>query len=173
MAKTKYFAIDANGVEHTRSSERVYTHTVVYKASYEHALASAMSKEWDKQEARNFAYYVALANRTHEHAQYVRSTAYHPSYTAVQIDAMEARKQAEIEKRIVDAAERIKGFADAAAWCAAERADRVAGVEKNKAEGYYDKWFNAGWNGRLGLAQTLANKCSNAAEVQILEAKTK
>jgi hypothetical protein len=41
MAKIKYFATDADGNVHTRSSARGYTHTVVAKYSLEGLLAES------------------------------------------------------------------------------------------------------------------------------------
>lgn len=175
MPKTKYFVIDPAGVEHTRNSDRIYTHTVLMRGGYEYALANASDKAWDKTEARNFNYYTALANGTHEHAQYTPFTGYHPSFTAEKIAEIEERKQQEIAKRIVDAAERIKGFASAAEWCEAQRAKMIASVEESKAEGKYDRWFNVSWNGRLDLAQKEASKAQRhpSYEVIILPAQVK
>lgn len=68
MTKTAYFATDAAGTVHTRTSERVYTHTVVFQSGATgkaQKLAAATSKVARDQDARNYAYQVACAAGTH------------------------------------------------------------------------------------------------------------
>jgi hypothetical protein len=133
MAKTRYTATDANGVIHTRNSDRVYTHTVVYLNDYDAALAGAHTKSWAQLDRSNFEYYQKLVSGNH-------------SYTHVS------------EKEIASAKEKLEATPTVELYLAAELAARVARIEANKANGYYKQYFNAGWCGRLDLAQKLVSK---------------
>ncbi|RUW96609.1 hypothetical protein EOA27_38580, partial [Mesorhizobium sp. M2A.F.Ca.ET.037.01.1.1] len=62
MPKTVYTAIDPNGVAHTRTTDRTYTHTVVAQRSKAAAMASATDAGWAKTEKSNFEYYVKIAS---------------------------------------------------------------------------------------------------------------
>src|ERR1700752_1543093 len=51
MPKTTYIAIDPAGGEHTRKSDRVYTHTVVCRGGYERDLAQANNQSYELKQA--------------------------------------------------------------------------------------------------------------------------
>lgn len=171
MPKTKFTATDPAGVIHTRTTERTYEYTVVTLPCYEGDVAFYASESWDKSEAKNFRYYrqIAAGNDPYPARQWRDDPA---RFTAEEIAESLAHAEAENAKRLADAIEKVAGHADAASYCAGQRAKRLAAVEQRKAEGYYQIWQNAGWCGRLDLASKLAQKCSGSrtAAVQILPA---
>lgn len=132
MAKTLYTATDANGVIHTRNSDRVYTHTVVYLHDYTADLAGARNESWKKTDRSNYRYYQKLISGDHGFS------------CITEADVAKARGH-------------VEGLTEEA-FVAREVARRVDRVETNKANGFYKKYFNAGWCGRLDLAQKLVSK---------------
>lgn len=159
MPKIKYFAIDPNGERHTRSSERVYSHAVVYKDDYAKELANASDKGWTKTDRSNFDYNsrIAAGNDPYPHQHWDRvAYAFHEK-TDEWIAAHDARMDRENAERLADAKAAIEGH-DAASYCEAKRLARVAKIEAKKAAGGYDVFRCAGWCGRLDLAHKLAAK---------------
>jgi hypothetical protein len=167
MAKTIFTAIDPNGVEHKRTSDRrTYTHTVVFQKSYAKALERA--SQLYKVDGENFDYYVELA--AGQHQRVTPDSGYHASYSAEFIANARANQIAENERRQASAKETIEGHTRES-YQRLKRDERVAEVERGKANGHLDHdWFNAGWCGRLDLAQKLAAGYDNA---RILEARIK
>lgn len=133
MAKTAYFATDANGKTHTRNSDRVYTHTVVYRHIKSEAMAAAHSDHWKSLDANNYEFDVAIATGNH-------------NYTTITADRVAACK-ARVEAFTMDE------------YVANSLAERVARVEATD----FTVWHNAGWCGRLDLAQKLAAKYNDVA----------
>lgn len=173
MPKIAYFATDADGYVHTRNSDRVYTHTVVFKGGYERAMKMAKDPFHAKTDKKNFGYYSSLADGSHEHAHPRAFNDYHPSYTAEQIAGFKESEKREIEKRIADARAAIEGHT-VESYCNKLHVERIARVEAHKAAGDFDRWLNAGWCGRPDLAQTLARKMQADGYVaEILPASTK
>lgn len=167
---TTFTAIDAAVQTHKRTSKsRSYTHTVVALRSYSFDLDRANSKVWDKEEGKNFDYYslIAFGNDPHPCRCYRTPD----RWTAEQIAEEAASVEAMNAKRITDAADRVTGHTRET-YLAARRADRVARVEKAKAEGRYAQWENLGWCGRLDLAQKLASRESGPrfTKIEILPA---
>lgn len=158
----KHFAIDANGTTHTRNSEnRVYSHCVAVRFSYERALAEA--KKPHRSADSNFHHYAAFLDGTSE---FLKQRSWH---TAEQHAEQVAH---DIEK----AKEALAGCATVEEYSAMLIARSVGGVKKAKADGYYDRWHLMGWNSRLDLAQKEAARQrdrASVAEVAILEAKLK
>jgi len=75
---------------------------------------------------------------------------------------------------LTNAEERAAEYASEAQAIAGERAKRVAFVRKREADGYYDKWQNAGWCGRPDLAaKLLADTQKWTARAVILPATAK
>jgi len=157
MAKKTYLVVDPNGVEHKRKTDRVYTHAVVVRPSYEFDLAQA-DRDWEV-DGRNWQFYVKMARDGFSGAapQYNWET---PEY---------------LEKTKAEYAERAAAFSNVQEAIAAGRAKRVSNVEKAKANGEYDKYGVLGFNGRLDLAQKAASAAQGGrwAEVKILPAKLK
>ncbi|SCX31105.1 hypothetical protein DSM25558_5121 [Agrobacterium sp. DSM 25558] len=154
MAKTAYFAIDPNGKTHTRNTERSYSHTVVYRQDKAEKLAFAMHKDWHKTDGRNYDYDALCAAGTHAHVTTVTpASGFHASYTAEQIAARQEAQREENADRIAKAKASI-GTMTRAEFIADQQARRVASAEKAD----YTTYFNAGWCGRLDLAQKLAAK---------------
>lgn len=158
----RHTATDANGTVHTRNSEnRVYTHCVAVRFSYEAALKSAQKTY--KGDASNYAHYKAYIDGTSEFLV-------KPSYCTDEHHAVEcARAIANAKANIGDA----KSLEE---YTANNVAKAVAAVEKSKASGYYDAWQVIGWNSRRDLAEKEAARQrarDSVAEVQILEAVLK
>lgn len=158
----KHIATDANGIIHTRNSEnRVYTHCVAIRHSYEAALASA--KKAHTHDASNYAHYMAYINGTSEFL----------NKRSWQTDEQHA---AECARSIADAKKNIGEAKSVEEYIANNIASAVARVEKAKADGYYDAWKVIGWNSRRDLAEKEAARQrarASVAEVAILEAVLK
>ena len=164
MTKYRYLATDPDGAVHKRTSEsrspsfKPYAYTVVRKGGYQTAMASATETAYSpKADARNYAYYVQIAEGNDP---YPRSTfrAKHPErFTAEEIAEEKASVDAENERRYADANERV-GNHTVQSYVAAQRAWRIAHVEERKARGDFEVWHNMGWCSRLDLAQKLAAK---------------
>jgi hypothetical protein len=172
MSKTNYIATDAAGGIHKRSTEsRAYTHTVVVKGGYEAALASAKSPGWAKTDASNFDYYLRIAEGRSAHYPSKRWCAA-PRHTPEQI-AQEDADLAVSDAAKVAVAKLETDGRTVDQYVAIQRDQRIKRVEARKAAGDFDTWKNAGWCGRLDLAQKLA--ASEAAKgdyaVDILAAK--
>jgi hypothetical protein len=166
MAKTSYFATDANGNIHTRNSDRVYTHTVVYRNSKSKQLEAAKSAECRKMDGRNYDYAVECAAGTHQHVTTITpASGFHASYTAEYIADRQEAQRAENEIRIARAKADI-GTMTRVEYQDAKEANRVAKVEATD----FTIWHNAGWCGRLDLAQKLAAKYN---DFEILPATAK
>lgn len=109
----KYFVIDPNGVTHTRSTKRRYTHTVLVRYDREFAMQQAeASYAYDKE---NWEYY-------REHIP-------HGDYAAMTLDEYKAAKRAERIQRVDehDYTEWLN-----AGWCGSlELANKLAGSERN------------------------------------------
>ncbi|MBB5278684.1 hypothetical protein HNR26_004786 [Rhizobium rosettiformans] len=157
MAKKTYIVTDPNGVQHTRKTDRVYTHAVAVRASYEFDLAQA-DCDWAI-DGDNWKFAVKMARDGF--------TGDAPKYSWETPEYLESEKA-----RYVSSATPYSSVEEA---IAGRRARRVAGVEKQKAEGYYDKFGILGFNGRLDLAQKAAAAAQGGrwAEVLILEATLK
>lgn len=160
MPKHIYTATDALGVEHKRTSVsrgegKPYSHTVVCLGGYERAMARATEKYHGPQDAKNFAYYVAISEGNDPHARLTVYRSLERGDTQAEIDAEIAWNDDQNTKRIEDAKERV-GNHTVQSYVAAELAKRIASVEARKAKGEFDTWHNAGWCGRLDLAEKLA-----------------
>ncbi|MDW9491721.1 hypothetical protein [Sinorhizobium meliloti] len=165
MAKKTYIVTDPSGKQHTRKTDRVYTHAVVVRDSYEFDLAEA-SKIYDV-DKQNFEYSVKIVNTNGE---YLAQTIY-PSYTPEQVANVEQAKA----QRLAKAQEEVNTFKTAQAFAEDRRAKRIAKVEERRAAGCYKLYDVLGFNGRLDLAQKAASAAQGGryAEVHILSAKLK
>jgi len=172
MPKISYTATDANGLVHTRSTKtRSYTHMVVVKRSYEGDLAAAGASHWTKSDASNFDYYLRIAEGRSPHYPSVRWCAkYADRYTPAEIADEDARLTISDAAKVVEAKAQIDGHT-VDSYVAAQKAKRIARIERLKAEGHYERWYDAGWCGRLDLALKLAGSQKNVAATAILEAK--
>lgn len=150
MAKaTKYFAIDPNGVEHTRSSARTYSHTVFFQRSKAAALADVNSPATIKQDRKNGQWYLdCIANGRHESLM-------HFDHYAKNLD--------EQARDVARAKEKMAGYADAADYAEKLRLEAVAHIEAAD----WTKWYNAGWAGRLDLAHKVAAQYPGAVIVAV------
>jgi hypothetical protein len=145
MAKIKYFAVDANGVEHTRSSARTYTHMVVVRVNLAVKRAGAKSKAEIDYHTKNYDYYCTQAAGKGRYPSSEKEMVLNKEIAAM---TCEQYVQSEIEKRI-------------------------AKINKDGLGEYSDNWFSAGWCGRLDLAQKLAREFGCYGITAILEAQTK
>lgn len=167
---TKYFAIDADGGRHTRSTERTYTHTVVVKGGYEHALIGAKAKGWRSTDESNFRYYaeIAAGRDRHPNKAYLRDDM-SPAERQAELDRVELANAARLARAKLESDGRT--VEQYVAW---QQELRVARVEERKAKGDFDRWINAGWCGRYDLAVKLAAKEQGRGPgfvVDILEAQ--
>jgi len=153
--KIKYIARDADGQLHTRSSNRVYTHTVVAKLDID-----AMIRDADTTgraySIQNHAVYVGYATNGWKPTKWMTP---------------ESAKQ-----------HHEKGFECGRRFLAEHGTDPAAYAEvcyqRKVARFTADtEYHNLGWCGRLDLAQKLAAKCAanqytKYRDVTILEAET-
>lgn len=158
MGKANYTAQDPQGVIHKRSTtSRAYTHTVVGKRSYELAMRRARSTQWAKSDARDYAYEVQISEGNDPVPAINWDARYPAGKTAEQIAASQLRADAANEKRFELAKARV-GNHTVQSWCEARQAERIAVVEKDAEQGYYEVFVNLGWCGRRDLADKLAAK---------------
>ena len=166
MPATKYLAIDSLGAEHTRSSQRVYTHTVVVMYDYDAAINNAKTYHASKAAiataTRNFDYEVSIATGNDPH----------PEYDYVQVDGKWQRvyNDATAARQAIRAAKssaEIEGGFEA--YRARILAKELARVESRKENGAFTTWGSVGFCGRLDLAQKLAAQYAGAGnKVEIL-----
>ncbi|WP_181423052.1 hypothetical protein [Serratia marcescens] len=142
-AKTKYFAIDANGARHTRTTARTYTHMVVVCHNLEKSRQGASSKEAKASHARNYDYHAREAGPNPQFRHSPEHMAEHK-----RIAAMDRDHYVEI--------------------CVLADIERINKAGKGE---YADQWHDFGWCGRLDLAQKLAAKWAHYGKVEILEAQ--
>jgi len=172
MAKTKYFAIDRDGWEHTRTSERLYTHTVVVRPGYLRALQDASAPGWDAGEAAKWEYYqqIAAGHDPNPIRPDTRSTSWAPPHlTALDIEQASLAKEKRMQeaKLIIDGKPRH-------VFILYQREQRLEAVELARKAGAYDRWINVGWCGRHALAVRLAKmEMDRGLEADILEAQVK
>lgn len=163
MPKIIYTATDSSGQVHTRKSERTYTHTVVARRSFDRAMQLA-DMNWAS-DRDNFAYFakIAAGNDPYPARNWLRGDNVHPSWavTPEKIAAHQVEVDAENAKRLADAIERTAGHT-VDSYVAAKRAERVAGILRKRAEGYYDVFVNLGWCGRRDLAEKLVRSQSES-----------
>ena len=151
-----FYAIDPQGLAHTRSSQRrTYTHTVVFlrgPAKQAADLAQALAYA-AKQAPETYAWYVGMTDGTEEAATKRR---YPDLYAQAHYDAEKAKYTAKLAGRTVE-------------QFTADEIERArTSHAKSVAAGYYNTFHNAGWCGRYDLAQKLAGQ--TAGNVFILEA---
>lgn len=143
-----------NGQTFKRTSQtRRYTHVVVARLSYAHALAAATSSYSRKSDADTYKYYRSIIDGT-----YAPLKDWHPTL------------QEDILKR---AREHLAGYESLEQYTADRRAAAIASVEKAKAEGKFDSFGAVGWASRPDLAQKVANQYGGKPyweEVRILPA---
>lgn len=153
MPKTKHTAAAPDGSTFTRTSEnRTYTHMITGRR--DEAAYFATADRLDDQDRRNFDYYAACAAGTHEHVQ---PTAW--------------RTPERCTEEIAEAAARI-GDHDRDSYAAALREHRLERHAEQVAAGFFTKWLDLGWCGRLDLAQkAAATAAKHHLDVQILEAR--
>lgn len=160
----KHEAILPDGSVAKRTSKnRVYTHCVAVRGSWGYAMSTAKTPL--RSDPDNFRFHKAIVDGTSE---FLGPRDWEK--TPEQLARRERDDAASIERSKVE----LNGCTDAESYVAMKVAERVAKVEKRKAEGGYDKWSVEGWNGRLDLAQKLAaqmNGKAYIAEVRIIEAK--
>ena len=133
MSKTTYIATAPDGTIGKRTTEnRIYTHAVIGRHSYEKDLAGAHDKGSQKADGQNWDYHMALAAGTHEHCkfQHLDDDAHRAEWAAF-----------------------AAAFPTRAGYIETQHAARVARVQDRKAEGYYEVWHTLTWCGRLDLAQ--------------------
>lgn len=148
MAKTNYIAIDPAGQLHTRKTERVYTHTVLFKYSYEDQMREANRDQ--SVDGDNWEFSCRMVEW---------GGVYRGKREKWHSDEEIARNLATNEALKAKANNRAEAIANG-------RAERVAHIEARKAAGFYEKWVNAGWCGRLDLAQKLAAKYSGSVIIE-------
>ncbi|MGM1131811.1 hypothetical protein ACSUPJ_17360 [Serratia marcescens] len=143
-AKTKYFAIDANGARHTRTTARTYTHMVVVLVNLESGREAARSEHNRKAHAKNYAFYCEEANTP-------------PSPTIIE----PAGRRAFYNRVAAMTCEQYVG----------ERINEELAAFDARGGEFANDWADFGWCGRLDLAQKLAAKWAHMGKVEILEAQ--
>lgn len=158
MAKTTYTATDAAGGKHTRKTERSYSHTVVALPSYASDLDKAKVRTYDLKEAHMRFTVLERGEEAHVADGLRRHAILGAEY---------------FRKQFAEYAAFVAQYGTPEAYADERVANRVAKIEERKAQGYYERWQNAGWNGRLDLAHKLAAQYQDGrwADVKILEAK--
>lgn len=154
MAKKIIFtAVDPNGFEHVRTSDRRhYSHTVVYQR--DKAAHEARAKKRHAQHIDTGRYYLqCIAKGFHE--------------SLMQFDHY-AKDQGRHDADVKDAYAKLAGCTTAESYAAAMVANELLKLD---AEDWSAYW-NAGWCGRYDLAQKLANACGGL-NVTILPALVK
>lgn len=127
---TKTLTATFNGQTFKRSTERTYTHVVLYRDSYELALGRGIERA--QYEARtNYPYYVQQANP--ETRKYNPSAAQIADYQRI----ASLTQDEYLQERLAKA---------------------HAIVEELKADGYFDIYKALGWCGRPDLAQKSAQQ---------------
>lgn len=142
-AKTKYYIVDSDGNKHTRTSARVYTHMVVFRANLDCQRERAASEVERKHHAKNYAYHAREAGpgRKYEHSD--TEMAQHKEIAVMTCD-----------EYVQQAVERC-----------------IARINEDGMGKHADKCIDVGWCGRLDLAEKLAQKWTQYGIVQIFEAK--
>ena len=139
-----YRAVDPAGGIHKRKTHRLYTHTVVYQRDEQADIANARHASWVATDKRNFEYH--LKTLAGEQPRY---------YT----DAAWKNYQ-----------EQVRGWVGTcttpAEYHAKQERERLDRIAKDKREGYYERWNNAGFCGSYDLALKLAgskrgDRCRN------------
>jgi|688.fasta_scaffold292526_4 hypothetical protein len=151
--KTKLTATLPNGEMITRTTERTYTHVVVYTINEAKMMAACWVPDQEKQERKNFKYYVECAAGEHEHR-----------YAPAGSDQWKIDNAATYRKQAQDI---IAEFPTVEAYLAGRKAKAEYYARKQIGAG----WHVAGWCGRPDLAQKLAaGGCHHVAgEIKIIE----
>jgi len=152
MAKTKFFAVDANGAEHTRNSARVYTHCVVARRSKATALRDANTYL-----NTDYSFYKAYADGA-------------SIYMTRGVRETEEQYKSRVAEEVARAVENLRGATSEAEFVEIHRKEALA-----RAENYnYEVYHNLGWCGRADLAAKLAAGASSYyCDVQILPAQSR
>ena len=166
MAATKYLAIDSLGAEHTRSSARVYTHTVVIMRDYGRMVANAKayhaSKEAIASQTRAFNYELSIAtgNDPHPEHDYVKvGERFERAFT----EASAARQALRVAKSTAAIEGGLEGFR------ARRLANDLGNLAERNARGEFSTWGSVGFCGRLDLAQKLAAQyVGDGTKIEIL-----
>ncbi|MEI9402325.1 hypothetical protein [Mesorhizobium argentiipisi] len=156
MPKTVYTAIDANGVEHTRKTDRTYTHTVVFQRSKDSAITRANED---------------VAHNT----KHAREQFHHAAATIEENKGFLRAKRCDILCRDDVYATKMqtegKGFVakygTPEGYAAAKLAEALAAIEATD----WTVWHNAGWCGRHDLALKLAAQSGPSAVILPATAK--
>lgn len=163
MAKSIFLATAADGTEFKRTSDnRAYTHTVISKRNFNRDLDDA--GKISATDASNFKFYTGIVERG-----YVSCS---PSDVGKYAWLTAEQQAADAIASVANALEQLAGAKTATEYQFAKRDERVAKVLAARDAGAYDVWHNAGWCGRLDLAQKLAAQQAKYGllEITILEA---
>lgn len=167
MAK-RFFIATLNGQTFTRSTaSRAYTHMAAVRPSYDAALRNAKADHCD---VSNFNYWLAMSqgiSRSEARTGQVETQTLVEYHTSKWTTPEQAQERADRDQ--ARAIENLKGATTVEEYTAARLADRIAAVEAQKADGYFDRFQDAGWASRLDLAQK--NAASHAAKAWWAEAK--
>jgi len=139
-AKTTYTAKDPNGVEHTRTTARVYTHVVFTRLNLAEMRIAATSKIAEETEGRNHTHY----------ADCVRRDPNTPFRT-------EELKELYLRAASTDKDEFVRQ----------QIAARLAYVNEMGLGDWGDDWLLLGYCGRKDLAEKLAAKTPGAVIVAL------
>lgn len=167
MPKTSYKVALSDGTFATRKSDRVYTHIVVGRRSYEKELADASTVSKGQRDTlkSNFAYYTKIAAGNDPYP----STCYRtePKWTAEEVAEEKARAEAENAQRFQEAVRKIDGHT-LESFIEADRLYHIRKVEERKTKGYYNDLLVVAWCGRLDLAHKQVSANSHLIDVAIV-----
>ncbi|MDX0267663.1 hypothetical protein GOC13_07450 [Sinorhizobium meliloti] len=166
MAKKTYIVTDPKGVQHTRKTDRVYTHAVVAQRSFDHDFCNAAAL-WPV-DANNFEYSQKIVASNGE----CSALKIYPTYDAAAVERIHTENANRLERATVE----VELHKTARAYQEAKAKERVANVNDKRAKGFYDQWFVLGFCGRRDLAEKLRASNLNGgyyAEAVIIDAHLK
>jgi hypothetical protein len=150
--RTTFTAIDPNGVEHVRTSDRRnYSHTVVAQYNKADHMNRAVDPNWAKTDGSNWDYHAKIANGNDPYPSKCYLGNHPDKYSAEQIAEEVVTVAATNAKRVEDAKTFVSITREE--HIAKMLADRIAAVEAKD----YNGWHNLGWCGRRDLADKLAS----------------
>ena len=142
MSKKTFVAVDPGGHVHTRMSNLVYTHSVVYRVNYAREIEYLGSRSHKNSLRPLYKHWKSIAEG---HSPYPRNDFSEPVTDAV-------LKVVAIAVAAIDGCETFDHFV------ANAKATALSNIKRLIVEGYYDAYHNAGWCKSEVLAQQLAHR---------------
>jgi hypothetical protein len=160
MPTTKHTAHHAGQTFMRSSKSRLYSHVVLVRPCYDHALQIAQTP------------YPSYESNFRHHRAYLDGTSEFLARKPWEND--DATFEARVQKDIDRATAALHGAETVEEYAAGLVARAIAAVEERRAAGEYDKFGPHGWTSRKELAEQQAATCRSKpvwAEVVIVEAQ--